>query len=191
MQLFEPNYINVEFVFNWIFRVLGYFLSLVWLDPILAWLFAYRYVLALPVVVLATATIFLFTRLYRLRHEEAIKLATAAIAVGRTDETRVNKEWERVLKYLNSDNSADWKIAVLEADKILDALVKKMGYDGETLGERLKVVEPSDFLTLPQAWEAHRLRNRLAHEADFQMTLRDARRALALYEQVFREFDYI
>ena len=70
-------------------------------------------------------------------------------------------------------------------------MVEKMGYPGANLGERLRVIELSDFLTLQEAWEAHKIRNRIAHEAQYQLTEREARKAIGLYEKVFREFHYI
>jgi hypothetical protein len=89
-----------------------------------------------------------------------------------------------------SQNPSERKVAIIEADAMLDEMIKKMGYSGETLADRLKNIETSDFLTLNAAWEAHKFRNRIAHEAH-EVTLRDAKRVIALYEEVFQEFTYI
>jgi hypothetical protein len=70
-------------------------------------------------------------------------------------------------------------------------MVGAMRYPGENLGERLKNVEPSDFLTLEDAWEAHKVRNQVAHQSGFTLTRREARRVVELYERVFREFIFI
>lgn len=103
-----------------------------------------------------------------------------------------NDKWERVIAHLNSANAADWRLAIIEADVLLDELLKSAGYHGETLGERLKSVERSDFLTIDNAWEAHRVRNQVAHQgADFPLNEREAKRAIALYESVFKEFKII
>lgn len=101
------------------------------------------------------------------------------------------KKWERVVKHIESVNPNDWKIAIIEADAILDEMVDSMGYHGETLGEKLKAIEQSDFTTIKKAWEAHKVRNLIAHEASFQMDEREARRVVALYQSVFEEFRYI
>ena len=69
--------------------------------------------------------------------------------------------------------------------------MQQMGYRGENLGERLKSVEPSDFLTLNDAWEAHKVRNVIAHEVGFIIDHREAKRVVKLYENVFREFNYL
>lgn len=109
-----------------------------------------------------------------------------------TYQAPTNRDWERVQRLFNSDNPSDWKIAILEADIMLEDLVRvKMGYRGETLGECLKQIEASDFTTLEEAWEAHNFRNRIAHESDAGISRRDVNRAIGLFEKVFREFSYI
>src|SRR3990167_5557173 len=84
------------------------------------------------------------------------------------------------------------RLAVLEADVLLDEMVTHMGYHGDSLGERLRSVEKSDFVTLDKAWEAHAVRNKIAHEGSaFPLANREAKRVIGLYEEVFREFHYI
>ena len=98
----------------------------------------------------------------------------------------------RVQAYVQSSRESDWRLAVLEADVILDEMVTGMGHHGDSLGEKLKAIEPSDFTTLDKAWEAHAVRNKIAHEgAAFYLTEREAKRVVKLYEEVFREFRYI
>lgn len=100
--------------------------------------------------------------------------------------------WEKLKEHLHSEKESDWRLAVLEADIMLDEFITHLGYQGDSLGEKLKGVEKSDFTTLDLAWEAHAVRNKIAHEgAAFALTERDAKRVVALYEEVFREFHYI
>lgn len=111
---------------------------------------------------------------------------------GSGEQNLSQKRWERVMAHLNSARESDWRLAVLEADVLLDEMVTGMGYHGDSLGEKLKGIEPSDFTTLEKAWEAHGVRNRIAHEgAAFALTEREAKRVFGLYEEVFKEFHYI
>jgi len=111
---------------------------------------------------------------------------------GKASEPHKNRRWEKVLEHINSTNPSDWKFAILEADIILDELLDVMGYRGETLSDKLKRVETSDFETVEFAWEAHKVRNAIAHEgADFLITEREARRIVGQYQKVFEEFHYI
>lgn len=108
------------------------------------------------------------------------------------EEKVVNEKWQRIQDHVNSDNISDWKLAILEADIILDEMLEKMGYHGDSVGEKLKGVEKSDFTSLDQAWEAHKIRNSIAHEgSDFLINEREAKRVISLYETVFKEFKYI
>jgi hypothetical protein len=81
---------------------------------------------------------------------------------------------------------------VIEADIILDSLLEKLNLPGQTMGDKLKAVERSDFLTIDQAWEAHKARNNIAHQGgEFLFNQREARRIIALYGEVFKEFHLI
>lgn len=103
-----------------------------------------------------------------------------------------NKKWLKVIEHINSTNPNDWKLAILECDIMLGEILEKMGYPQESIGEKLKAVEPSDFTNIESAWEAHKIRNSIAHEgSDFMINEREAKRVIGLYELVFREFDFI
>jgi len=103
-----------------------------------------------------------------------------------------NSRWQEVKKKLKSENASDWKFAILEADSILDDVMKRIGYAGANLGERLVNIEPSDFDSLSEVWEAHKVRNRLAHEtADFKLSKERAEEVIDLYEKGLKELEYI
>ncbi len=99
--------------------------------------------------------------------------------------------WENVIQHIESPNMNDWKQAILEADIILDDILTAMGYRGESIGEKLKRVEAGDFHSLNEAWEAHKVRNQIAHESNFVITQHDALAAINMYRKVFEEFYYI
>lgn len=87
-----------------------------------------------------------------------------------------------------SDNPNDWKSAIIEADIIMDEEFKRLGYAGTSLGERLRSISPSAMRTLDDAWEAHKVRNQIAHAGpDFILTKRLVRDTLLRYERVFEE----
>jgi len=103
-----------------------------------------------------------------------------------------NEKWERVVTHINSTNPSDWKLAILECDIMLSEILEKMGYMQPSIGDKLKSIEPSDFTNIEAAWEAHKIRNQIAHEgSDFMINEREAKRVIGLYELVFREFEYI
>ncbi len=103
-----------------------------------------------------------------------------------------NEKWEKVVKYANSNNASDWRLAIIEADVMLEELLRAIGYKGESVGEILKSVDKNDFLTIEDAWEAHKVRNAIAHSGgEFQLNERETKRIVALFEKVFKEFQVI
>lgn len=103
-----------------------------------------------------------------------------------------NMRWQDVLNHSNSDRPNDWKLAIIEADIILEELLNSLGYAGNTIGDKLKSVSPTSFTTINQAWRAHNVRNRIAHEgADFNLSQKEAQQTIAEYKMVFDEFDFI
>lgn len=104
----------------------------------------------------------------------------------------INEKWEKVIIHINSENQNDWKLAILECDIMLGDLLEKRGYMQLSIGEKLKAVDPKDFSNIESAWEAHKIRNAVAHEgSEFLISHREAKRVIGLYEVVFREFAFI
>lgn len=103
----------------------------------------------------------------------------------------INTRWEEILRLTGSTNEADWIKAIIEADKMLDEVVMSMQLPGESLGERMKNIEVADFPVLQEAWDAHKVRNRIAHEPGFKLSDREVGRVIGLYGKVFRSVHYI
>ncbi len=103
-----------------------------------------------------------------------------------------NENWERVIEHLHADNSSDWRLAIMEADILLEETLRIKGFPGETIGDMLKSAQPGDFQTLDAAWEAHKVRNRIAHDgSNFELNEREAFRVIMLFEAVFKEFGVV
>ena len=99
-----------------------------------------------------------------------------------------NSRLEDILKHILSDNPNDWKLAIIEADIVLDETLKQAGYSGVSLGERLKSISPAQLSSLDDAWTAHKVRNQIAHAgADFILTHRTAEDTIKRYRSVLRE----
>lgn len=123
--------------------------------------------------------------LYDLKVEDAYETTVKGDA-------SLSKRWESVMRLIESNSQSDWRQAIMEADIILDELLNKMEYHGESIGEKLKRVEKADFDTLDDAWEAHKVRNSIAHEGSaMELSQYEAKRVINLYKKVFEEFYYI
>ena len=98
--------------------------------------------------------------------------------------TPTRGRWQQIQKHLHEDNPNSWKIAIIEADIFLEEVLNDAGYHGVTIGEKLKSANSASFTTLQDAWEAHKVRNEVAHTGgDFILTRRIAEETLTRYER--------
>ncbi len=189
-QPFSPTYLNLEFFFNFIVDVfikIAHFFT----DKLSNIVKAVLIVIAIVSTIVIAYTIM---RLRELNHEAAEKEKERLQGLVKKDPTAPpkNERWETVQKHINSNNPSDWRLAILECDLILEEILRAMNLPGETIGEMLKAIEPSDFPELQSAWEAHLVRNKIAHEgAAFILTEHEARRVVRLFELVFRDAHYL
>ncbi|KKQ35052.1 MAG: hypothetical protein US50_C0027G0001 [Candidatus Nomurabacteria bacterium GW2011_GWB1_37_5] len=189
MNLFgAADYLNLEYFF---YKILELARSLLYLQlPFgVNWADLLRTLMAIIAIILITVIIYLIIRIREVKqtssflHKEYFEVA---------EEKRENTRWQEVLKHVNGTNPPGWRLAVMESDSMLDELLIQMGYEGEGLGERLKKIDPSRFSTMDYAWEAHKVRNKIAHEGlNFNLGQYEAKRVISLYEKVFQEFGII
>ena len=99
------------------------------------------------------------------------------------------KQWAKILKRLETENETEYKLAVIEADSLLDEILKKMGIEGEVLGEKLKQIKSGILPNLEEVRQAHKIRNNIVHDPDYRLNLAEAKKVISIYEQTFRDLE--
>jgi hypothetical protein len=97
---------------------------------------------------------------------------------------QVAERW-KMIRQTAAQGQMGAKLAVMEADTLLDSALKSMLMPGTTLGERLKMA-CYKYPQLKDVWWAHKIRNQLVHEATFQLSPRIAKQALDGFERAFK-----
>jgi len=83
-------------------------------------------------------------------------------------ERKIISDWEKIAGLMATRQPSSLRQALITADRTLDAALKDM-VSGETMGERLKNAKTYfDRDTYNKIWEAHKVRNNLVHEADYE-----------------------
>lgn len=102
-------------------------------------------------------------------------------------------QWKMVLDHVNSESPAEWKIAILEADDILDEILEDQGYVGDTVAEKLKTMSRTKIASYDDIWEAHKVRNEIAHGGaiDMDLSKKMARDTVAKFGNAFKELGYL
>ncbi len=157
-------------------------------EPLRTFWDAINFISIFLVPLLLFGIVYALVRVWQLHREEHEKFEAEVRGVSR--EERGSKRWRNIVELTASDNPAEWRHGVMDADVMLDELLTERGYVGESLGEKLKAVPRGALNSLDDAWEAHKVRNEIAHAgSDFILTQREARRVIDLYRSVFEEWD--
>lgn len=172
--------------------------------PLAKFYSTFQFVSTLVSLILLVLTAYAAIRIFQIRSAQIKEMEQGEIFFGEAPKPKEPNpvevflekpgrvKWEIVQRHINSASENDWRLSIIEADILLDEMVRGFGVSGENLGERLKSIDKSDFQTIDKAWEAHKMRNTIAHEgASFPLSNREARRIVSLFEEVFNEFKYI
>ena len=190
----SPSQLNIEWLFLLIYNLLfggdgsvsfsafAAFLSNLWL-----WIIFIGYLLSIIaffVIIYVTIRIF---ELRRREHEFYTTLIVPPDAPG-----GMHPRWTHIQELLDAGTPSVWREAIIEADIMLDDLLTEKGYVGAGVGEKLKTADESTIHTIQNAWEAHKVRNRIAHDGSaFELSETLVNRTMAHFESVFREFGVI
>ncbi|MBI5798779.1 MAG: hypothetical protein HZB10_02520 [Candidatus Yonathbacteria bacterium] len=171
--------------------LLAFFLQKIPLVTIQSFLFSLQNTLTVFALIFLVGIFWLRLRAADIHHHEHEKYAPVL------DEEIIANEkfiqWQVILDHVNSESPAEWKLAILEADNILDEVLEDMGYVGETVAEKLKGMSRAKVSSYDAVWEAHKLRNEIAHGGaiDMEITKKIAKDAIAKFENAFKDLGYL
>src|ERR1035437_10353304 len=159
----NSNYFNPEYLFNqgvaFFQQLVAFFTS----DPIVA---IEKTILVFLSIFFLTIIFYSIIRLFEIRakehkylHHEIVEYAHNKAEYEKRLHEEVggskNERWGKTLNYLFSQHSSDWKLAIIEADSMLEGLMDQLGFKGENLGDKLKMADQDSFPGLTTAWEVH------------------------------------
>lgn len=101
------------------------------------------------------------------------------------------KEWEELEARAAETGDNDWAILVIDADKLVDEALRRLGFSGNSMLERVQDLARKNpkLKTLERFWKAHKARNHIAHTSGYQVTKHEAKGYLAAYESLLIELD--
>jgi hypothetical protein len=190
------HFLNIEYLFYLIYQLIsgggaaggGGGLSLAWIVPFITAVWVVITILAY-LVALGFLALFVYStlRMHQIKDADAPRFATIHDVHDAQEEVEHHR-WAHVRSLIESAQESDWRQAIIESDIILDDMLGRLGYNGATIGEKLKAADPNRFQTLQEAWEAHKVRNDIAHQGSaYPLTDHLAYRTILHYENVFRE----
>jgi len=99
------------------------------------------------------------------------------------DKEIVTKRWCEIEELVKLGRPSNFKQAVIEADKLLDFALERMGFRG-SLGEKLKSAKNKFSADVyNDVWGAHKIRNRLVHEMNSEILHFETKEAINKFKR--------
>lgn len=171
--------------------ILAYFVGDINLVPIQNFFFSLQNVLAVIGVVFLAGAFWATLKIREIHHLEHKKYEPVPIAEASAKEKLT--QWKIVLDHVNSESPAEWKLAILEADDMLDSILEEEGYVGETVANKLKTMSRTKIASYDDLWDAHKVRNQIAHggAVDMDLSKKMARDTVAKFGNAFKDLGYL
>jgi hypothetical protein len=190
--LFEPRTLNVEFFFQKIYIILKAFFNFI-TDPHL-WgvIGTISIVLSLFFLVIIIFSIVRLREIQLFDKKEIDHKINEALKKEQEKNRNENPRWHYILTLIESPNESDWRVAIIEADTMMEELLKNKGVPGDTMAELLEAARSDGFLHIQDAWDAHLIRNQIAHQgSEYPLSQVEARRAMKMYQNFFEELGVV
>jgi hypothetical protein len=109
----------------------------------------------------------------------------------RIDLSIIPSKWNEVEAMVRQGGPANFKQSIMDGDKLVDTVLRTK-VSGNTMAERLKnarhLFSKDTYDTL---WTAHKIRNKIAHEADFEGLSSDSQLAMRYFKKALQELRVI
>jgi hypothetical protein len=152
-----------------------------------SFVYVLQLIIAFITIILGVATAWLFLKRKELDHQLDIPMPMAEAGAGTGP---IQQQWDDIIKHVDSIHEGEWKFAVIEADTLVEQVLGKY-FPGDTMGERLMNIDKTKLLSIDGLWEAHKMRNRLTHDANYFLRHAEAMRAIKLFEATLKELGVI
>jgi hypothetical protein len=100
--------------------------------------------------------------------------------VSEKDIQEIQAAWKVLIR------EKDMRHAILEADKLLDHALSLLGYRGN-MGTKLKKANRLFGSDINRVWAAHKIRNNIAHQMNYQVDENTYRTSMLAFKEAFRD----
>jgi hypothetical protein len=190
--LFTPTYLNIEYVFDKIVNIS---------QPIIAFLANPHTWSTVGTISMFLSIAFLSIIIFSLVRMVEIQIYDKkeieheihkALLMEKEKERNANPRWHYILTLIESPNESDWRVAIIEADSMLEENLREKGISGETVSELLEGAKGGGYRSIQDAWDAHLVRNKIAHDGvDFPLSQVEGRRVIKMYQNFFEEMGIV
>lgn len=102
------------------------------------------------------------------------------------DQKYIKQQWKKIEDLFSFGKEMNYKLVVIEADKLLDYVLKELHFPGETMADRLKIAS-YQHRKLNNVWWAHKVRNQVVHDIKYSLNYGETKKVLFLFKTALKE----
>ena len=174
----------MNFIFRTIYGLREFLISI--LEPNLLWL---------QFISVFLSALFLWGIIYIIRKTNYLEVKREQfldiLGKGHVSRHRSLRGWMQIQKRMQANESNQWKLAILEADHILNEILKMSGYLGSRLEDKLEIITTAQLANVEDVKRAHGIRDKISKDPAFEVTKEEADVVINIYKESFKELNLI
>ncbi len=104
---------------------------------------------------------------------------------------KLAKSWKGIIKKTESGLESEYKLAVIEADVMLEEVLKRIGHTEEGVEAKVNATTSAELKNIEELRRARKVRNDIVYDPDYHLTLEKTKETLKIYEESFRNLNVI
>lgn len=96
---------------------------------------------------------------------------------------KLKQRWDNIENRLKANNDQQNKIAILEADKLVDEILFNIGFKDGNMKEKLENITPLQLEERDSLIEAHEIRNKIIQDDKFYLDKDETIRVMNIYRE--------
>jgi hypothetical protein len=103
----------------------------------------------------------------------------------------VTKRWQEVNSHLQSEDDSERRLAVIDADDILNEVLEKVGYEGDDTYDKLIRLNEEIIPNIEELKEAYKIKKEIMHDPNKDLSGEEAKDIVSRYEVVLKDLQVI
>lgn len=150
-----------------------------------------KYFMIFLTVLLAVSIVLIFIRTQSFLKVDLDAIMEKVLKTDKTSKIKWLERWESIISKVESDNSQDYKDAVVLAEAFLEDILKMANFSGENIESRLKKIPDNQLDFKEDIIWAHKLKKRIMLEENFEVDREEAKRAVYIFQRTLKKMGVI
>ena len=103
--------------------------------------------------------------------------------------SKTKKKWREIENYFRKGTESEMKLAVVEADSLLDNILRIMSYPGKDFSARLEKINTNILENLEDIKKYHQIYSNIIHDPTYHLEFSVAEDALKAYRKALVDLD--